>query len=255
MKDLLKPEERIDDLQVNDLKIIQNPKGFCFGIDAVLLANFVELKKNAKVVDLGTGTGIIPILLAGKSTTSHITALEIQEEVSDMARRSVKLNHLEDRIQILTTDLKEALEMLPVNSFDVVTSNPPYMHSKGLLNPEDTKSIARHEVKCSLEDVIFIASRLLKHLGKFFMVHRPQRLVDMMYYCRKYKLEPKQIQFIHPTYGKKPNLLLLECRKAAMPEVKLLDPLYVYNEEGRYTEKIYEIYGRKLLEEGEDETE
>lgn len=255
MNDLLKPHERIDDLQLNDLKIIQNPKGFCFGIDAVLLANFVDLKKNAKIVDLGTGTGIIPILLAGKSSTSHITALEIQEKVADMAQRSVKLNSLEDRIHILQMDLKNALEELPVNGFDVVTSNPPYMHPKGLLNPQDTKAISRHEVKCELEDVIRIASRLLKHWGKFFMVHRPQRLVDIMYYCRQYKLEPKQIQFIHPTYGKKPNLLLLECRKAAMPELKVLDPLHVYDQDGSYTKEIYEIYGRRILEKGEDGAE
>lgn len=255
MKELLKPQERIDDLQINNLKIIQNPKGFCFGIDAVLLANFVELRKDAKVVDLGTGTGVIPIILAGKSSTSHITALEIQEEVSDMARRSVKLNCLEDRIQILTMDLKDALEVLPANSFDVVTSNPPYMHGNGLLNPQDTKSISRHEVKCNIEDIIVMASRLLKQLGKFFLVHRPQRLVDIMYYCRKYKMEPKRIQFIHPTYGKKPNLMLLECRKAAMPEVKILDPLYVYNEEGKNTKEICEIYDRSLLEKREDEDE
>ncbi|SDJ81729.1 tRNA1Val (adenine37-N6)-methyltransferase [Natronincola ferrireducens] len=249
----MKQQERIDDLQVNGLKIIQNPKGFCFGIDAVLLANFVALKQNAKVVDLGTGTGIIPILLAGKSNTSHITALEIQDEVADMARRSVQLNRLENRIDILTMDLKEGEKILPVNTFDVVTSNPPYMHPEGLLNLEDTKSISRHEIKCSLEDVIKTASRLLKHLGRFFMVHRPQRLVDIMYYCRQYKLEPKQLQFIHPTYGKKPNLLLLECRKAANPELKILDPLYVYEETGKYTKEIYEIYGKRMLEEGRDD--
>ncbi|AKL93594.1 methyltransferase small [Clostridium aceticum] len=255
MKDLLKQSERIDDLQVNDLKIIQNPEGFCFGIDAVLLANFVTLKKNARVVDLGTGTGIIPILLAGKSRTSHITALEIQEEVADMASRSVRLNQLEDRIKILPMDLKKAEEVLPVNSFDVVTSNPPYMHPKGLLNPEDRKSISRHEIKCSLEEVIAVASRLLKHLGRFFMVHRPQRLADIMYYCRQYKLEPKQLQFIHPTYDKKPNLLLLECRKAAKAELKVMDPLYVYDQEGNYTEEIHKIYGRKALEKEDEAVE
>lgn len=250
MKDLLKQHERIDDLQINNLKIIQNPQGFCFGIDAVLLANFVELKKNAKVVDLGTGTGIIPILIAGKSKTSHITALEIQESVADMARRSVKLNSLEDRIEVLTMDLKVAENQLPVNNFDVITSNPPYMHPKGLLNPEDMKSISRHEVKCNLEDVVATAARLLKHLGRFFMIHRPQRLVDIMYYCRKYKLEPKKIQFVHPTYDKRPNLLLLECRKAAQPELRVLDPLYVYDNKGKYTKKVYEIYDKKVLEEG-----
>ena len=250
MVDLLKEQERIDDLQINDLKIIQNPEGFCFGIDAVLLANFIELKKNAKVVDLGTGTGIIPILIAGKSNSSHITALEIQETVADMARRSVILNSLEDRIQVLTMDLNHAKNQLPVNTFDVVTSNPPYMHPRGLLNPKDMKSISRHEVKCSLEDVVSTASRLLKHLGRFFMVHRPQRLVDIMYYCRKYKLEPKRIQFIHPRYDKKPNLLLLECRKAAQPELKVLDPLYVYDDKGKYTKEIHDIYNKKILEEG-----
>ncbi len=255
MDNILKAHERIDDLQVNNLKIIQNPKGFCFGIDAVLLANFVKLKRNARVVDLGTGTAIIPILLAGKSRTSHIIGIEIQEGVADMARRSVRLNKLQERIKIKTMDLKLATEVLPVNDFDIVISNPPYMQPDGLINPRDTKAISRHEIKCSLEDVVKTASRLLKHLGKFFMVHRPQRLVDIMVNCRKYKLEPKRIQFIHPSYDKKPNLLLIECRKAAKAEVKILDPLYVYNKEGEYTQDIYHIYGKKLLEEGGDRHE
>ncbi len=251
MDKLLKPNERIDDLQINNLKIIQNPKGFYFGIDAVLLANFASLKRNASVVDLGTGTGIIPILLAGKSTTSHIRGLEIQKDVADMARRSVLLNKLQDRIEIINMDLKQAMEVLPPNSFDVVISNPPYMHPNGLLNPLDTKSISRHEIKCRLEDVISVASRLLKDLGRFYMVHRPLRLVDIMVYGRQYKLEPKQIQFVHPSYEKKPNLLLLECRKTAKPELKVLDPLYVYKENGHYTDDIHRIYGRKFIENGE----
>ncbi len=255
MENLVYDNERIDDLQINNLKIIQNPKGFCFGIDAVLLANFVSLKKNAKVVDLGTGTGIIPILLAGKSETSHITALEIQEEVANMAQRSIQLNNIEDRIKILNMDLKDAEKVLEVNSYDVVTSNPPYMHSEGLINTEDKKAISRHEVKCSLEDVIRTASRLLKHNGRFFMVHRPIRLADIMVYCRQYKLEPKKIQFIHPTYGKKPNLLLVECIKAAKPELKILDPLYVYNEEGKYTAEIFHTYGKTKVEEGDEFSE
>jgi tRNA1Val (adenine37-N6)-methyltransferase len=244
----LKEHERVDDLQFNDLKIIQNTKGFCFGIDGVLLANFVELKKNARVVDLGTGTGIIPILLAGKSETSHITALEIQEEVAEMAQRSVKMNQLERRIEILNIDLKEYHNYLTLNFFDVVTANPPYMHSKGLINPEDKKAISRHEVKCSLEDVIQTASKLLKQYGKFFMVHRPQRLVDIMVICRNYKLEPKRLRFVHPNQGNKPNLLLLECRKAAQAELKILDPLYVYNTDGQLSQEIYKIYGIRSLE-------
>lgn len=252
MSNLVKEHERVDDLQINNLKVIQNPKGFCFGIDAVLLANFVALKKNAKVVDLGTGTGIIPILIAGKSQTSHVTALEIQEEVADMAQRSVKLNGMEDRIKVLNMDLKDAEKFLDVNGYDVVTSNPPYMHPQGLLNIEDKKAISRHEVKCSLEDVIRTASRLLKHNGRFFMVHRPIRLADIMVYCRQYKLEPKKIQFIHPSYNKKPNLLLIECVKAAKPELKILDPLYVYGQDGKYTDEIFHTYGITQIEEGDE---
>lgn len=252
MKNLVHEHERVDDLQINDLKIIQNPKGFCFGIDAVLLANFVHLKKGAKVVDLGTGTGIIPILLAGKSETSHITALEIQEEVADMAKRSVQLNRLEERIEILNMDLNEAVKNLEINGYDVVTTNPPYMHSDGLINRDDKKAISRHEVKCTLEDVIRTASRLLMHNGRFFMIHRPLRLVDIMSLCRQYKLEPKKLQFIHPSYNKKPNLLLIECVKGAKPELRMLDPLYVYNEEGKYTDNIFHTYGKTNIEEGDD---
>jgi len=252
MKNLVHEHERVDDLQINDLKIIQNPKGFCFGIDAVLLANFVQLKKQAKVVDLGTGTGIIPILLAGKSQTSHVTALEIQEEVANMAGRSVKLNKLEDRINILNIDLNDAEKSLDINGYDVVTSNPPYMHCDGLINSDDKKAISRHEVKCTLEDVIRTASRLLKHNGRFFMIHRPTRLVDIMVYCRQYKLEPKKLQFIHPTYNKKPNLLLIECVKAAKPELKILDPVYVYNEDRKYTDEIFHTYGKTQIAEGDE---
>lgn len=249
MKNLVYEHERVDDLQINNLKIIQDPEGFCFGIDAVLLSNFVKLKRNAKVVDLGTGTAIIPILLAGKSKTSHITALEIQREVADMAERSVKLNRLEDRIKILNINLKDAGKFLEINEHDVVVSNPPYMHSKGLISTDDKKAISRHEIKCTLEDVIKTASGLLRHNGRFFMVHRPLRLVDIMFYCRQYKLEPKYLQFVHSAYNKKPNLLLLECVKAAEPELKISDPLYVYNKNGKYTEQILDIYDRKYIEE------
>ncbi len=251
MEVLIDKHERVDDLQINNLKIIQDPKGFCFGIDAVLLANFVKLKKNAKVVDLGTGTGIIPILLAGKSKTSHITALEIQEEVANMANRSVRLNKLEDRIKVLNMDLKDAEKHLEINGYDVITSNPPYMHSEGLISKDERKAISRHEVKCTLEDVVKTASRLLKHKGRFFMIHRPLRLVDIMYHCRQYNLEPKYLQFIHPTYNKRPNFLLVECVKAAKAELKILDPLYVYNEEGKYTNEIFHTYGKRFIEEGD----
>ncbi|MBN4067755.1 MAG: SAM-dependent methyltransferase [Alkaliphilus sp.] len=248
MGEYLKENERIDDLQTKGFRIIQNSKGFCFGIDAVLLANFVSLKKNSKVVDLGTGTGIIPILIAAKSTTSKIEALEIQAEAADMARRSVILNNLEERINVLNIDLKMADKHLKVNSFDVVTTNPPYMHANGIVNTEEAKTISRHEVKCKLEDVVKMAAKLLKHNGKFYMIHRPQRIVDIMLYCRKYKLEPKKLQFIQPMREKKPNLLIVECTKAARPEVKMLDPLIIYDEDGNYTRKVVDMYKKRNIE-------
>lgn len=248
-KETLKKNERIDDLQCKGLKIIQNPKGFCFGIDAILLSNFCEIKKGSRVVDLGTGTGIIPILIAGKSSTKEIYGIEIQKTVADMAARSIKLNKLENRVRIINKDLKEILDDLEINSMDVVTSNPPYMSAGGgLENPEDMKAISRHEIKCTLEDVISTASRLLKHNGHFYLIHRPHRLVDIIYLCRQYKLEPKKLRFIHPNRDKKPNLLLIKAIKAAKPELKFLDPLYVYNGDGSYTKEIYEIYQRESIE-------
>lgn len=250
MENHLKENERIDDLQIKGLKIIQNTKGFCFGIDAILLANFVEIKRNAKVVDLGTGTGIIPILIVAKSTTSKVVAIEIQKESAEMASRSVKLNKLEDRISILNIDLKLADKYLQVNDFDVVTANPPYMHANGIVNEDESKMISRHEIKCNLEDVVKAASKLLKHHGKFYMIHRPQRIVDIMVYCRKHKLEPKKLQFIQPTREKKPNLLIIECTKAARAEVKILDPLVVYDSNRDYTKEVADIYKKNNIESG-----
>lgn len=252
MEELLRAGERIDDLQINGLKIIQNPQGFCFGTDAVLLANFVSLKKGDHVVDLGTGTGIIPILLAGKSEGTQITAVEIQEQVAEMATRSVKLNGLEDRIQVLNEDLKNLHEHLPSHSFQVVTSNPPYMIPQGLINPGEAKAISRHEVKCTLEDVVKAASRLLQYQGRFYLIHRPQRLVDILTCCRAHRLEPKQLRFVHSDPRKKPVLLLLECRKEGKPELKFLDPLIIRGETGNYTEELYQIYGKKSVMEGSE---
>lgn len=238
----LKENEKIDDLQCKELQIIQNTKGFCFGMDAVLLANYCDIKNNSTVVDLGTGTGIIPLLLWGKNKIKKIYGVEIQEEVAEMAKRTMKMNELGDNIEICNIDLKDAPEKLGINQFDVVTSNPPYMVAGGLLNPEDKKAISRHELLCDVEDVIRVASRLLKHNGRFFMVHRPNRIVDIFYLLRKYKLEPKNVRFIHPKVGKKPNLVLIKSIKAARPELKFEDPLYVYNDDGTYTDEIYKIY-------------
>ena len=231
--------ERIDDLQFKGLRIIQNSKGFCFGIDAVLLANFTRVKKNAKLVDLGTGTGIIPILLAGKSSASKIIGIEIQDEVAEMASRSVKLNQLEDRVEILNMDMKDAVGVLGKGQMDLVVSNPPYMHSNGLINENDKKAISRHGLKCDIEDVIRVASDLVKPNGKFFMVNRPNRLVDMLAIARNYKLEAKQIRFVHSRVASAPKMVLIEYVKSAKPEIRVLSPLYVYNEDGSLKKETF----------------
>ncbi|MBS4537928.1 tRNA1(Val) (adenine(37)-N6)-methyltransferase [Clostridium sp. D2Q-11] len=240
----LQENERIDDLQLKGLKIIQNPEGFCFGIDAVLLANFCDVKPNSTIVDLGTGTGIIPLILYGKNKINKIYGIEIQEQVANMAKRSMELNNLDEKIDILNIDLKNVEEVIEVNSIDVVVSNPPYMDTgTGKVNPSDKKAISRHEIMCELEDVIEKAKRLLKHNGRFYMVHRPNRLTDILYYLRKHKLEPKTLRFIHPKASKSPNLVLIKAIKAAKPELKIDPPLYVYDELGQYTDEIHNIYG------------
>ena len=250
MKDnLVREYERVDDLQLKGLKIIQDPKGFCYGVDAVLLANFLKIKRRARVVDLGTGTGIIPLLIAGKSSATKIYGVEIQDTVAEMANRSIKYNDLEERIEIVNIDLNRVFEKLEPDSFDVVTSNPPYMpNEKGLKNPNDMKAISRHEIKCNLEDVIRTASKLLKHNGHFYMIHRPQRLVDILCICRQYNLEPKVIRFVQPNSKKKPNIVLVKCIKYAKPELRLLDPLCVYQENGEYTQELKDIYNNTSIE-------
>ncbi|SCG81740.1 putative protein yabB [Proteiniborus sp. DW1] len=243
----LKDNERIDELQCKGLKIIQNTEGFCFGMDAVLLSNYCDMKKGSEVVDLGTGTGIIPLLVWAKNNVKKIYGIEIQEEVAEMATRTMKMNGIEEHIKIINANLIQAPEILGVNKFDSVTSNPPYMlQGGGLINPEDKKAISRHEITCTLEDIIRTASRLLKHNGSFFMVHRPHRIVDIFCLLRQYKLEPKKIRFVHPKVGEKPNLVLIKSVKASKPELKFEPPLYVYNDELTYTEEIYKIYGMEV---------
>lgn len=240
----LKEDEKIEDLQCNGLRVIQNKKWFCFGMDAVLLTNYCDIKNNSKIVDLGTGTGIIPILLSGKRNYSKAYAIEIQDEVAEMARRSVALNSLQDKIEVLNIDLKEISNHLEPNSMDAVISNPPYkLNNSGIINPSDKKAISRHEIKATLEDVISTAAALLKQYGRFYMVHRPDRLADIMCLLRKYKLEPKQIRFVHPRASAKPNMILIRATKNGNPELKFDPPLYVYDEEDNYTDQIYEIYG------------
>ena len=236
--------ERIDDLQRNQYQIIQNEAKFCFGMDAVLLSGYTKVKKGETVLDLGTGTGIIPLLLSAKTEASHFTALEIQEESADMARRSVALNGLSEKITIVTGDIKKATQIFGKAVFDVVTSNPPYMNDQhGLKNPDMPKAIARHEVLCSLEDIVREASAVLKPNGRFYMVHRPFRLAEIFEQLKKYKLEPKAMQLVYPYVDKEPNMVLIECLKGGKPMIKIAPPLIVYKEPGVYTQEIYDIYG------------
>ena len=240
----IREDERVDDLQRNHYQIIQKKKGFCFGMDAVLLSGFARVKDGARVLDLGTGTGIIPILLSAKTGASHLTGLEIQEDSADMAWRSVRLNGLETKISIVTGDIKEAGSLFDAASFDVITCNPPYMTAQhGLTNPEDAKAIARHEILCTLEDVIAQTAKLLKPGGNFYMVHRPFRLAEIIVLLRTYKLEPKRMQLVHPFVDKEPNMVLIEANRGGKPRMTVEKPLIVYREPGVYMEEIYEIYG------------
>jgi tRNA1Val (adenine37-N6)-methyltransferase len=240
----LKDNERIDDMQRNGYQIIQKQNGFCFGMDAVLLSGFAQVKPGEQAVDLGTGTGIIPILLEAKYDGIHYTGLEIQEEVADMARRSVILNHLEDKVSIVTGDIKEASRLFGAASFDVVTSNPPYMNdAHGLKNPDLPKAIARHEVLCSLDDVTREAARLLKPGGRFYMVHRPHRLIEIVTALKVYGLEPKRMKMVHPFVDREANMVLIEAVRGGKSMIKVEAPIIVYKEQGVYTDEIYTIYG------------
>lgn len=240
----LYPGERLDDLERNGYKIIQNDKTFCFGMDAVLLSGFAQVKPGEKALDLGTGTGIIPILLKGKTAGDHFTGLEIQEASADMARRSVLYNHLEDQISIVQGDIKEAHTLFDAASFDVITSNPPYMTGNhGLVNPDMPKAIARHEILCTLDDVIGQASRLLRPGGRFYMVHRPFRMAEIMTKMTAHRLEPKRMRLVYPFVDKEPNMILIEGLKGGKPRITVEKPLIVYKEPGVYTDEIYDVYG------------
>lgn len=237
-------DEKIEDLQIEGLKIIQNKKWFCFGMDAVLLSDFADIKKHSKVVDLGTGTGIIPLLLWAKRKPSIVYGIEIQKEVAEMAKRSILLNGLEESIKILNADMLRLDGVLEFNSFDAVVTNPPYIESNGgIVNPHGNKALSRHEISCCLEDVIKTAAKLLKQYGSFYMIHRPYRLVDIMALMRQYKLEPKKMRLIHPRKGEKPNMVLIKGVKLGNPELTVEPPLYIYDQATQYTEDIYKIYG------------
>ena len=240
-------DKRIDDLEFNNLKIIQNKKNFCFGIDSVLISNFCAQNKIAgNAVDIGSGTGIISILIATKAKINHIYAIEIQNEIAEMSKRSIKLNHLENKIEVLNINLKNSLEYITPNSIDCVVTNPPYMkNGSGAKNDEPGKIIARHEVKATLSDILDVSYKLLKDRGEFYIVHRMDRLVDVLSECRMKKLEPKVIQFIHPYVNKSPNLFMIKAIKNGGKQLKVLDPLVIYNDNGEYTDEILKIYGKK----------
>ena len=241
---MLLPGERLDDLQRNGYKIIQNPEKFCFGMDAVLLSGFAKVKPGEKVIDLGTGTGIIPILLEAKSKGEHFFGLEIQPESADMATRSVAYNGLQDKISIVTGDLKDAAKTFGASSFDVVTSNPPYMtKDHGLVNSGDAKTIARHEIYCNLEDLVTNTAKLLKPGGRCYFVHRPFRLVEILSLMSQYGIEPKRMQLVYPYVGKEPNMVLIEGLRGGKSRLTVEKPLIVYERPGVYTPEIYDIYG------------
>lgn len=240
----LLPDERIDDLQRNGYQIIQNPGKFCFGMDAVFLSGFARIKPGETVLDLGTGTGIIPILLAAKSEGAHFTGLELQADSADMARRSVLLNGLNGKIDIVEGDIKEADRLFKAASFDVITTNPPYMTGEhGLVNPQLPKAIARHELMCTLEDVVRMSGKLLRPGGRLYMVHRPFRLAELMSILVSHRLEPKRMRLVHPFVDKEPNMVLIEARRGGKARLSVEPPLIVFERPGVYTEEVKRDYG------------
>ncbi|MCI5596955.1 MAG: tRNA1(Val) (adenine(37)-N6)-methyltransferase [Lachnospiraceae bacterium] len=244
MMEQLLPGERIDELHQKGYRIIQKSDGFCFGMDAVLLSAYARIGKQDKVLDMGCGTGILPILMEARTEGGYFTGLEIQEEFASMAGRSVALNGQEDRISIVCGDIKEASSLFGRESFDVVVSNPPYMVSEhGYQNPDQKKAIARHEILCNLEDLLRETKRVLKNKGRFYLVHRTYRMAEIIHLLVEYGLEPKRIRFVYPYREKEPNIMLIESIKGAKSRVQVEPPLIVYEEPGVYTDEIYEIYG------------
>jgi tRNA1Val (adenine37-N6)-methyltransferase len=240
---VVQPDETLEDLQLNGLFILQKKEAFRFGMDAVLLSSFVTVRKNQNVLDLGTGTGIIPILLSAKTEAKKITGLEIQSEIADMAQRSIEGNNLGDKIDIVKGDIKDAVSIFGRGSFDVVVTNPPYTSAgSGLVNPEDTKAISRHEIFCTLDDILKTSSAVLKPRGEFFMVHRPERLADIIDGMRKVNMEPKILRLVCARAGKEPSLILIKGLKNGKPGLKILPVLFIYDENGDLSEEVKSQY-------------
>ena len=244
--DFIMDDETIDDLDLNGIKVIQKKDAFRFGVDAVLLANFAKIPKGASVIDFCTGTGIVPFILAGKTSAAFINGIEIQENMVEMAQRSIRYNKLEKRISFISGDLKDKDLLKTLPKVDVVTVNPPYkLRNSGIVNLDDKNAIARHEICCTLEDVIIAAMKVLKDNGRMYMVHRPERLADIFCTMRKHRMEPKVIKMVYPSRGKPPNIVLVEGQKYGGQFLKWETPLYVHDENGDYTDEINKIYGRK----------
>lgn len=231
--------ENIEDLGLKGYRVIQNKDGFCFGSDAVLLSRFAKPKKNARVLDLCTGTGIIPVLMWGLNELSEICAVEIVPEVADMARRTMELNGLSENIKVICDDLKNAPEIYGKRSFDVVTCNPPYMNvGGGLINPKEKLALARHEIACTLDDVVRVSKSVLKPCGKIFMVHRADRLCDVIDTFRKYKIEPKRLRVVYPSSSKEASLVLVEGAEGGKAQLKVEPPLFMYDDDGNYIQSL-----------------
>ncbi|MDQ0163432.1 tRNA1(Val) (adenine(37)-N6)-methyltransferase [Bacillus alveayuensis] len=243
----LRNDERLDYLLAEDLRIIQSPSVFAFSLDAVLLSKFVYLPiQKGNIIDLCTGNGVIPFLLSTR-TKGFITGVEIQERLFDMAKRSAQYNRLDDRIRFIHGDIKDMPKKLGYGKFDVVTCNPPYFKTLGKeINMNEHFAIARHEIYCTLEDVVRVSSQLVRPGGKVAFVHRPNRFVEIVELMRQYRIEPKKIRFVYPKLGKEANTLLIEGTKDGSPDLKILPPLIVYNEHNEYTKEVREIlYGTK----------
>lgn len=246
LEQILKENERIDDLEFKGLKIIQNEECFCFGMDSVLLSDFAKsIRKGSNVLDLGTGNGIIPILLCGKTELKKVIGVEIQEDIANMAKRSSELNKLENRFEVLNANILDLEKIYEKQVFDAIVTNPPYKKLQtGLSNVNEKKKIARHEVTANLEDFIRVAKDMLKDKGELYMVHRPERLVDILSLMRAYKIEPKILRMVCPSKDKAPNLVLIKGVKNAKPFLKVENNLYVYDEEGNYTNEVLKIYNK-----------
>ncbi len=245
---MVREYERVDDLERKGYHIIQDPERFCFGMDAVLLANFAKAKEGERILDLGTGTGIIPILMEARYDCGNYVGLEIQAESADMAKRSVQYNEIEEKVSIVEGDIKEASKQFGASTFDVITTNPPYMIGMhGIKNEFEPKAIARHEVLCNLEDIIRESAKLLKPQGRFYMIHRPFRLAEIFAMMVQYKIEPKRMRLVHPYADKEPNMVLIEGSRGGKSRLTVEKPLVVYKEQNVYTDEILEIYGKKSV--------